>query len=164
MDLGMDVTGDRKLGLRFEKFPEVAREALTRRITALTAELLDRVRAAEPEKTGKLRSETSSIVLSNERKIAGIVRIRTDIKGEYAKAAALEYGARKSTRVKEHAMGLSHFWAKAVEPRQVMVAAYNRKPDIAQHFFLRGPLEAMKGEIFAELEAAMIEAEGETFA
>ena len=160
MEFGIEIEGDRLVALRFDQFPERARAAIGRRLSSLTERLLSRVVGVEPQRTGKLRGETGSRVFERDDRVVGQVRVAAPDSGEHGKAAALEYGASHTALVRAHTMQLSHVYDKLVEPIEVMVAAYSRHPNIAERRYLRGPLDAMRGEIIAELRAALDEAWG----
>ncbi len=154
IDLAIDIATERRVGLKFEEFPQRAHASLLEKITSLTRQLEERVRAAEPYKSGKLRGATTSRIDDRPERITGRVFISAD----YGKAAALEYGAHAATQVKAHSARLDHVYANAVSPLTVMISAHSRKLDIAEHKYLRGPLEAMEGEIIEQLRAALVEA------
>ncbi|HEV2097419.1 MAG TPA: hypothetical protein VGR45_00680 [Stellaceae bacterium] len=159
-DFGIELQNDRVVDLRFEQFPERAREALERRIGGLTQALLDRVHGAEPDLTGKLRGETVSRVSSTKNAVRGQVRVAASDKSEYAKAGALEFGTHGSAEVKAHTAHLSHIFSRLIAPTEVLVAAYSRRPNIAARHYERGPLDAMRSQIIEELRAALTEAIG----
>lgn len=160
MDVMIGMDGDRRIEARFDRFPERARANLRQRIAAIIGVLETRVEAAEPSRTGKLRSETAGFVDEQPDFIRGRVRIVTRRGGaaEGGKAAALEYGAHGTASVKGHARTLDHVFARAIEPQRVFVEAYTRHPDIAAHLFLRGPLAEMRGDIMDQLRDALGEA------
>lgn len=145
--------GERELAQRFETFPTRARARLTERITALTKQLEARVEAATPQgKTGRLRSEVSSRVLTdNPNRVAGYVQIYApDLPSEYAKAATLEYGTNKPRRIFQRGGGLLGRLS-----RRRVVARMTRPVRIAPFRFLRGPLEEMRPEIELALDEAI---------
>jgi hypothetical protein len=156
------LTGDRQAGLRFEEFPDHLYEGLRQEIDALTNELFARVVAATPELTGDLRAHERVRIFTDENRITGYVDIGGTTAAEIKKAAALEYGAHKATSVKSHSMKLDHAWGNALSaPMDVIVAAYSRTPNIAEHAFERGPLAEMRGEINARLNAVVERATAE---
>lgn len=156
----IDVTGVRQVGLRFDEFPDALYDALKDEINTLANELLARVQAATPVKTGRLRSEERVRLFTDPSRISGYV----DIAGEKGsqdipKAVALEYGAGAATKVRTHAMLLDHHWSlKLAEPQAVIVRAYTRTADIAEVAFERGPLAQMQPEIVARLNAVVAKA------
>jgi hypothetical protein len=156
MDIGINITGEREFQIRLQKIPQELHDAFLPRIKALTARLEARVQAAAPAGTGKLRGEITSRVYDDRvDRIRGLVTLT----GDYAKAGALEYGAHRPTSVRSHAMQLDHVFLRRLQaPTSVMVAAHSRTPNITEHRFLRGPLEAMEQEIAAELRQAVEEA------
>jgi hypothetical protein len=156
----IELSGERQVGLRFDEFPTQLYTDFQKEIAALGEELLDRVEAATPELTGRLRGEERLRVFSDPNRITAYV----DIAGEkgsqdFAKAAALEYGAHKATKVKAHTMRLDHVWAEKLnEPMTVLVADYSRTPDIDEVAFERGPLASMQSEAVARLNAVVARA------
>lgn len=149
----IDVAGDRQAGLRFEEFPDALYDDLKAEIDALSNELFGRVQAATPDKTGDLRSKERYRLFTDESRITGYVSVAAADQNEIRKAGALEYGSKgKKTPVASHAMKLDHHWShKLAAPQSVIVAAYERLPNIAERNFLRGPLNAMRPEIVRRL-------------
>ena len=153
------LTGDRQAGLRFEEFPDVLYEDLRKAIESLTNELFARVQAATPELTGDLRAHERVRIFTDENRITGYVDIGGTSVAELKKAAAVEYGAHKTTSVKSHSMKLDHFWNTALSgPIDVIVSAYDRTPNVAERAFERGPLAEMRGEINERLAAVVEQA------
>lgn len=162
----VEIKQDRILGLRFDEFPQRVHANLLDRITKLTAQLEARVKAAEPTRTGKLRSETRSRVYDDGDHIAG--RVFVQIEGEpksrrgsidAGKAASLEYGAGATAVVKAHSARLDHVFSRLIEPMTVMVGLHNRQVNIAEHGFLRVSLDAMSAEIVDQLRQALVTSE-----
>jgi hypothetical protein len=155
-----NVTGTNEVGLRFDEFPDVLYEGLRAEIDSLSMELFGRIEAATPSRTGRLRSQERLRIFTEKDRITG----RVDIAGEsgsqdFGKAGALEYGAHRKTSVSSHSMKLDHAWANLLSsPEDVMVAAYDRTPNIAEHAYERGPLAAMRPEIVARLNAVVEQA------
>jgi hypothetical protein len=152
------ITGDHAVELRLDAFPDALYEALRDEIDALSQELFARVEAATPVKTGALRGAERVRLFTDPERISGYVDIAgpKGSGGIYAKAAALEYGAHRPTKVAAHAMRLDHHWAqKLAEPELVLVAAYTRTPNILEHAFERGPLDAMSAEIVSRLKGVV---------
>lgn len=159
--IAADLKVDRKTGLIFDEFPARAFGALLARITSLTQDLESRVSALVPVASGELRGLVQSFVDATPDRIAGKVKLIAKSPADFGKAAALEYGAHQSTRVKAHVMRLDHIYAQAIAPLQVSVAAYSRTPNIAEHRFLRGPLAAMQQLVLDQLHAAIAEVASE---
>lgn len=156
----IDVTGDRRVGLRFEQFPDALTEDLRATISALTEQLFALVEAATPSRTGRLHSQERQAVFIDNGKITGKVGIAGEGSGklsDFAKAGALEYGSTgRLFKVAAHAMRLDHFMqSKFDAPMMVIVKAHERRGTIAEHAFMRGPLGAMEGEILTGLNAAV---------
>lgn len=151
------VKGDRQAGLRFDEFPDALREGLREEIDSLTNELYGRIRAATPSKTGDLRDKERVRLFNDKDRITGYVDIAGK-KGsqDFAKAGALEYGARRTKKVNEHKMRLDHYWHDKLDaPRMVIVKAFDRRNNQAEHSFLRGPLGAMQPEILRRLNSVV---------
>jgi hypothetical protein len=153
----IDVTGDRLVGLRFDEFPTDLHDALLEQIEGLTSELLGRVRARIPRKTGDLSGKLRQRVFDDEHKITGRVDIFSDDPQDHRKAGALEYGSKgRPVKVKGHSMKLDHFWKdKLAAPITVLTKAYNRVPTIAEHAFERGALAAMQPTVLSTLNAVV---------
>lgn len=155
--LRIEVTGLRQVGLRFEEFPDNLYGELRTEIYGLTEELLGLVEGATPELSGKLRGQERMRVFADKDHIKGQVFIAgTKGSQDFAKAAALEYGAHNAAKVKAHRMRLDHAWdVKLSAPEMVMVSAYSRTPNIEEHRFERGPLAEMQPEILERLNAVV---------
>ena len=139
--------GDRQAGLRFEEFPDVLYEDLRKAIDSLTNELFARVQAATPELTGDLRAHERVRIFTDENRITGYVDVHGSV-ADIKKAAAVEYGAHKTTNVKSHSMKLDHFWNTALTaPIDVIVIAYSRTPNVAEVAFDDARLLAIAPEI-----------------
>ena len=153
------LTGDRQAGLRFEEFPDALYEDLRRTISTLGDELLALIEAATPSRTGELRSKERLRIFTDTDRITAYVDVAADGRDEIVKAAALEYGAHKKTNVQSHSKKLDHVFDRALSaPMDVLVKAYTRTPNIAEHAFLRGPLAAMRGQAFERLNAVVEQA------
>lgn len=154
----VEVTGARQVGVRFEEFPDHLYEALRAEIHAIGDELLELVKAATPQKTGKLRSEERLRVFADKNRI----KAQVDVSGEFAKAGALEYGAHRATKVGSHSMRLDHAWNEKFDaPESVLVGAYTRTPNIEEHAFERGPLHEMQAAVLTRLNETVAKAAGE---
>jgi hypothetical protein len=159
--MGVITRGDRELGLRFDVFPDQARKKLEERIRGLTEQLDERVAAAAPVRTGKLRTEIASRTFSGQQRVAGYVSVYAPgVPTEYPKAATLEYGSNKVRRVRERLSFLGRLGG--VKARLVKRAA-GKPAHIAAFRYLRGPFEGMRAEIEAALDEAIAEtvAEGD---
>jgi hypothetical protein len=138
---------DRNLMLHLEQLPMALRTKLRPTIVALTAELLARVRASEPRRTGQLQNLTRSFIDEREDSIRGRVRVLSPAgRGHNVAAAALEYGAHRAVSV------------RASRREGIAVRAYQRHANIAARRFLRGPAEAMREKALTEIRAAVDEA------
>ena len=158
-DIRFDVKNARQVGLRFDQFPDQLREDLQKEVTALTRELYARVQAATPNRTGRLLSQERLRIFVDQNRITGYIDIDGEGTGgssDFAKAAALEYGASRPAKVSAHTMSLNHAWDRILaSPIRVMVQAYTRPSNLAARMFERGPLAAMQPEIALRLNAAV---------
>lgn len=145
--------GDKELALRFDTFPVRARDKLEARIRNIVERLEARAESVVPRRTGQLAGEITSRVYRGELdRIAGYVSVYAPGKtSEYAKAATIEYGSNKGRRI----------FARASSGRRRVVERVTKPVRIRAARFLRGPLEDMRPEIEAELNAALADAAAE---
>ncbi len=146
MDVGLEILNARNIDLRFEKFPDMARDGLIEAITRSTSQMEDLVRMAAPKLTGKLAASVASRVVSSPNRITGIVGVT----GDYGKAGALEYGSHKTITVHAGKMG-----AALSAPSRAVAASYQRTLNIAPQEFLRGPEKEIAADAFAAMEQAV---------
>ena len=142
IDAKLDLN-DVRLRVRLESMPKQLQKRLTQTIGRLTNELVHKVEAREPVRTGRLRSLTQAYVDTNQIKmfVRGRVRVlRTRQHNTAAAAGALEYG---STGKK--------FAVKGYMRRGSHVRGYQRVGGITEMRFLRGPAAAMLPKARAEL-------------
>jgi hypothetical protein len=156
---GIEVTGDRAAILRFDQFPKAAHDRLYEALTQIEQQLEAAVIAAEPTRSGMLRSQTGGRVYDHENRIAAVVGVRAESGNDARKAAALEYGSKgTSIAVQAHLMTLDHIWRRAISPIAVDVPEYMRRPMIAPHEFLRGPVDAIRSTAIAQMQDAVNQA------
>jgi hypothetical protein len=143
---------DTQVQAHLAKLPIALRTNLQKTIQTLTTELLARVRAAEPVRTGLLRSMTRSYVDVTETMVRGRVRILATGHASRLGAAfgALEYGAHAAILV------------KAYQRRGGMVRSYARVVNIAEQRFLRNSLDAMREKAVAAIEETVKKSVEET--
>jgi len=152
--------GENRLLARLDSLPRQMREKLVPVINRITDEMLQRVLAAEPQRTGALKAATQRFVDNRAHLLRGRVRVlrepgqKTD---HNIKAAALEYGAHGNAQVGAHEMSLDHVFDTPIDPEQVMVAAYNRDVNITADRFLRDALIGLQAEFEIEVERAIAE-------
>lgn len=156
----INVANTRQVGLRFDTFPDALYDGLRSEIDALSNELFARVRAATPDRTGRLRSQERLRLFTDKDRITGYIDIAGEGSGknsDFAKAGALEYGTRgRPNDVSAHSMKLDHYWStKLHRPVTVLVGALQRTPNIAAWSFERGPLAAMQPEVASRLTAVV---------
>ncbi len=154
---------DTRLRLRFEKLPQTIRKPLRPVITRLTNQLLVRVKAAQPHRTGRLRSLTHSYIderMDNRRNfIRGRVRVlRSRSHNTAAAAGALEYGAHRRFEVRAHRARRTSAFGRPTRPYDVNIPAHQRRANIQALRFLRGPAAAQLPRARAEINAAIAEA------
>lgn len=147
--------GDKGVALRFREFPTFAHDRLLSALEGIEKRLEAAVISAEPEKSGLLKSLTGGRVYDHGTRIAAVVGVRAMTKDEALKASALEYGSNKSITLRAHSASLSHLWSRAINTIQVQVSAHSRITNVQAHNFLRGPIDTIRGEALAELEAAI---------
>jgi len=154
IDAKMDLN-DVRLRVRLESMPKELKKRLTQTIGRLTRELLHKVEAREPVRTGRLRSLTEAYVDTNEIKmfVRGRVRVlRTREHNTAAAAGALEYG---STGKKFAVRG---YMRRGERGRfAYRVSDYSRVGGITEMRFLRGPAAAMLPKARAELRRVLQE-------
>jgi hypothetical protein len=159
MDFSAVIVGDRRVVARFDEWPSEIHNTLLERIRALTGELEARVRALAPERTGKLKNEIASRLFDDPQKIKGLVTLDGDLPGsEYAKAAALEYGAPGRGgrfKVRAYHRTISEAYGRDISPKSIDIAAYSRVANIDARLYLRTGLAGMEDEAAAELATAM---------
>ena len=159
MDFDIVISGDRRVVARFAEWPAELHDALLARIRELTAELEVRVRALAPERTGKLRSEIVSRIYDDLQRIKGVVTLDGDLpSSEYAKAAALEYGApgrRGRFKVRAYSRTISQAFGRDISPTRVDVEAYSRVANLDAQLYLRAGLGGMETRATTELAAVM---------
>jgi hypothetical protein len=126
-----------------ENLPQTIRQALRPKITALTDELLAEVHAAEPRRTGRLVAATQAFVDEGENYIRGRVRVVGSRSNIHAIAAVLEYGGHRALEVRPY------------QRRTGPVKGYQRRENITEQRFLRGPEAGIQKRALAEIEAAL---------
>lgn len=157
--MGVITRGDRELGLRFEKFPTQAHAKLEQRMHKLIDSLQARAEAAAPRgKTGRLKTEIKGRVFADSpARVAGYVEVYAPgVPGEYPKAATLEYGTDKPRKIADRARG--GILGRLSRPQRKIAARVTKPVHITAMRYLRGPFEAMRGEVETELAAALAEA------
>jgi len=148
IDAKMDMN-DTRLRVRLDELPNKLRRRLVSTIGKLTNELLHKVEAREPFRTGRLRSLTQAYVDDNRIKmfVRGRVRVlRTREHNTAAAAGALEYGSTGK-----------RFPVSGYMRRGYRVSGYQRVGGISEMRFLRGPASAMLPKARAELRRVLQE-------
>jgi hypothetical protein len=143
---------ERKLFVHLDEIPTKLMTKLRPVLVQLTNELLRRIRAREPVHTGRLRLETQAFVDEKPGSIIGKVRVvapRGTTSGSHEAAAALEYGAHRSFRVRAHTMRR--------DGSLVMIREFQRRADITAKRFMRDPAAEMRPRALAEIKQAIEE-------
>lgn len=149
------VKGERELAVRFETFPQDARQRIEQRINAFVDRLQGRIQGAAPYRTGRLRSEIKGRVYSTQTRVAGYVSVYAPgAPNEYPKAATLEYGSNKPRRAFERGGGLV---ARLTGSRRRIVSRISKPVHIDALRYLRGPFDDLAPEFRAEIDAALNE-------
>lgn len=148
-----------RIRLRLDQLPEKIRRQLKAEIGRLTNQLLQRVKAAEPVRTGTLRQQTVAFIdegfsKKGGRWVRGRVRVLRDEGGSnYGRiAGALEYGAPGKRR--RGPVPVAAYRRESVKVR----AHTRRRPRIQAMRFLRGPAAALRPRARAALEAIINQA------
>lgn len=155
MDLGISISTDRRVAVKFDEFPHQAHDNLLEAITGMTDRLRGMVEGYVPKRTGRLASEITSRVVDAPNHITGYVGVSNGNANDFAKAAALEYGAHGTAHLREHAAKLGHLWGALIEPMQVIVAAHDRRLNIAEQDYLQGPLRMIENDALVQMRDAL---------
>jgi hypothetical protein len=150
INLTIDSSSITRLAVHFDEITPALQAKLKVAISRITHQLLAQVRAAEPVRTGRLRSLTRAYVDERENFVRGRVRILGQkLPNQPARAfGALEYGGpgRRGGKVQVR-------WSSR---GGVGVTAYERRrPRRQARRFLRGPAAAMRPQIRAQLAFAI---------
>jgi hypothetical protein len=162
IDFTIDAPNEASLKVRFDKFNNDLRKALTGPINKATAQLYANVQANTPVDTGSLRGAEHSYVAQGDDWMRGYVTVGPE-RGEAfnVKAAALEYGSHKRISVGQYSTSRSVFWGLFSGPRQELIGQYFRRTNIDADRYLRDAFTPGLQESFkADIEAAIGEAAG----
>jgi hypothetical protein len=151
------ISGEREIGLRFEKFPDQAHDRLKEAMESLKGRLESGVKGDAPVREGKLQSEIGGQVYDDGDHLAAQVGVHAQGASDYGKDAALEYGAHGRAQVRAHEARLTHVFGRPAE-LEVTVSAHERQVDIEERRYLRGPFDAIREEALAEMRQALSEA------
>jgi hypothetical protein len=152
-------TSDRRLTVSLDALPDALRASLRGKLAALTATLLAQVHAAEPARTGRLRSLTHGFLSERPNSIRGGVTIDGAAGSAHnIAAAALEYGVKRPFVVRAHQARITQVFGHAQAPQTVLIRAHGRRVNIAARRFLRGPAAAIRPRAIAEIQAAIDDA------
>ena len=154
------ITGDQRVALRFDRFPDEAHAALRARIAEITADTAGEVDALIPRgKTNRLAAQLHFGVDDSERRIRGWISLAGGSAALVKQAATLEYGNRREAfRVKAYRRTLDQVFGHITAPFQQAVEAYQRTGTIQAGDFLRGPLRAHASSALEQMNAAVDEA------
>lgn len=157
IEFKIDVIDNGRVKLRLDEFPKKVQQRLKQTIGTLVRELLTRVEAAEPMRTGALRRATQAFVDEGISRggpwVRGRVRVTRE-SGLGARFGALEYGAPGTRR-------RGAVPVRGYSRAGVRVSSYSRRrPNIKEMRFLRGPARSQRARAVAALEAALNDAIG----
>lgn len=146
--------GDTELSLRFDSFPQRARQRLEDRIASLTEALQARIEAAAPVRTGALRSEIKGrMYADNPNRVAGYVSVfAPGVASAYPKAATLEYGTSKPRRVYQRGVA-----TRLGRANRRVIQRISKPARIQAFRYLRGPFEDMEQSMRDELNSVLAE-------
>jgi len=154
--IGVDVRIDsttNQLRVRFDQLPDKLRKRFEQTIRGLTNELLHKVQAREPVRTGLLRRQTHAYVDVN--KVKNFVRGRVRVLNAHNKNVAAAFGAL------EYGSTGKRFPVQAYTRGRTSVRAYTRRGGIKAHRFLRGPAATMIPKARLELQRVLQEVTGD---
>jgi hypothetical protein len=157
IEFRIDVADTGRINLRLDAFPATLQRELKQAIGQLVHELLPRVQAAEPFRTGTLRRATRAFVDEGIHRGAPWVRGRVRVLGGAgnlgARFGALEYGGPGARRRGEPVE------VRAYSRSGTRISSYKRhQPTIRAMRFLRGPAAGLRPRAIAALEAAISDA------
>jgi len=152
IEFRIDESDTGRIIARLDQLPQELRARLRDVITQLTNELLRKVEAAEPVRTGTLRAQTHAYVDEGPTWLRGRVRVLRNGRRNYgAIAGALEYGGPGKRRAGPVSV-------RAYRRAGVAVSAYQRRqPHIKAMRFLHGPASAQLPRARAAIRAAINE-------
>lgn len=154
IELDAVVQGERDVSLRFQRVTPTVKRRLRGAMEEVLPQLAARQRARAPRgQSGKLASQVGHVFIDEgDDYIRGRVTVVADTGWQYGKAGALEYGApgrRGRFTVKEHkrrGRGIG---------METLVDRYQRTQRLVAQRFIRGPFDAMRGEIEGKLRDAV---------
>jgi hypothetical protein len=131
------------LKVRFENFSEELKQKLVVAVTEAGQRLFENVRAAAPEETGSLKSAVDSSLAQGD----GWMRFYVEVDPEHdepfnVKAAALEYGAHRLSKVSGYTRTVDQIFGQASAPVEQVISPYSRTPNIDEFRYLRGGLSS----------------------
>jgi hypothetical protein len=136
IEVRIDESQTGRIVARLDQFPKELRARLKDVIAQLTHQLLEKVQAAEPVRTGTLRQQTHAYLDEGPTWIRGRVRALRGQNNLGARFGALEYGAPGAKR-----RGMVK--VRAYRRDGATIRAYLRhQPHIKAMRFLRGPAAA----------------------
>lgn len=150
----ISIQGERDITIRLQRLPDTIRRRLRDAMEDFLPRLAAAQRARAPRgRTGRLASQIGQIFIDEgDDFIRGRVTVVAPTGWQYGKAGALEYGApgrRARFTVREHkrrGRGIG---------METLVDRYQRTQRLVALRFIRGPFDAMRAEIEADLRAAV---------
>jgi hypothetical protein len=163
-DFDVVLNGDRAIALRFDRLPILLKDRLQAVMTDLIQRIAAAQRAQAPRgKTGRLAASVGHVfVETGPEFIRARSTVVTDQRGGYAKAGALEYGVPGRKRGARLIQVTEHLRRNPYGGPGVLVDRYYRMPRIIAQRYLRGPFDAMRDQIEAEIRDAVDQAVSES--
>lgn len=156
MEIGVRVIGERRVALRFEQFPQTAKDNLLEVVTNYQSQLQTEVQDRLPRRTGGISDSLTGGVENQATKVRGWVNLGGKDSNLIRKIAALEYGASGSVKVKaKDSRGLRTVYGHYITPMNVAISAYDRQANIIAQRFLRDPLAQIANPFLDAAEQAV---------
>jgi hypothetical protein len=160
MEFSVVVKSERASLVLFDEYPANIHDHVFYAMDRIVTRMVAAIQAAEPVKTGAMRSETGGRVYDHNTRIAAVAGVRVSTASEAKKALALEFGSRgvpiMMHRVNTSRQAVSRRLSRPLKP------TWERVPTLTPRRFLRGPAEALRSSSIAEVTAA-VEAANEQF-
>lgn len=148
---------DRQVLAHIDALPQELREHLVAHLGPVDDRMLALVRAAAPDRTGRLRNQIRGAVVSTETSVVAKVFVAGRSPQDFAKAAALEWGVPGlSRRAARRAPG-GLVSVKASRRAGESVIAYHRRVRIEARRYLRRALVTMQTMGVEAIQAAIDE-------
>lgn len=159
MSIGVRIEGQRRVALRFEKFPSEALDKLTEVVSSYQQKLASLVSDKIRSRTGKLAASQTGGIEQTPNRVRGWVNLAGRDRALILQAVALEYGSHTKVNVSAHAgKTLRTVYGHYISPMQVIVGSYDRQTNIVAQRLLRDPLASISKDFLEDAEAAVVAA------